>query len=175
MREVMFGPVKCTVGAENLVLAHAQAPERSLFLPIQYIPDLIRFLASLDFRAHLRAFRVPVDADAGLEVSVSDATAAHGAVADNISLVGISANLIDVADDIPEPGADVTVNLKLGHNLATLKGIVRRRLPSGIGIEFPQCVRDGCLEPPDDLRQIVARLESHWIRQRARLVPDSEG
>jgi len=165
MPETQLGHVKCSVGAESLVFADRGQADHPICIPIGHIPDLIRFLDSLDYRGYMRAFRVPVDDEAGLEVSITDEHGTHAARPNDISLVGISANLNDVPE--MESGTRVSVHLKLDNHSATLAGIVRRHENQAIGVEFSTCFRDGCLSPPDELRQIVAPLEIRWIRQRA--------
>lgn len=166
MRELSLGSVNCGLNSEHLTFQDQQSGA-SIRMPLGYIPDLMRFLKGLNYRDYIRAFRVPTDSECGLVATISDGHQVYEAAPDNLSLVGLCAD-ID-CDDILPVGVGITACLALGDKTTELTGVVRRRQDSSIGIEFDDCYRDGCLDPPEMLRQIVASLENHWIRTRAAL------
>lgn len=164
MQKLNVGSVEFAVDAEHLVFAD-QSCGTSVRIALGHIPDLIRFLQGLDYREYIRAFRVPTDSESRLSVIVSNGDENFVAVPNNLSLVGISAE-VDREEILPI-GAEVRVNLSHDNKETTLDGIVRRREDSVIGIEFYDCFHEGSLHPPEKLRQIVAALETLWIRARA--------
>lgn len=164
MQKLNVGSVEFVIDTEHLVFADQRCGS-SVRMALGHIPDLIRFLQGLDYREYIRAFRVPTDSESGLSVIVSNGVEEFVAVPNNLSLVGISAE-VDGEGILPI-GAEVSVNLSHEDKETTLEGIVRRREDSDIGIEFHDCFQEGSLQPPEKLRQIVAALETLWIRARA--------
>lgn len=163
MHELSVGSVKFGLDSEQLTFQD-QKNGQSIQMPIGYIPDLLRFLQHLDYRDYIRAFRVPTSNDCGLAVTISDGRQSFETAPINLSLVGLAGD-IDCNESLPV-GAEVTVCLGLDEKETSLSGIVRRREDCSLGIEFDNCFKDGCLEPPEKLRQIVAALETQWIRAR---------
>lgn len=174
MHELSVGSVKCQLDSENLTF-HDEKNGTAVRMALGYIPDLLRFLQWLDYRDYIRAFRVPTDDDCGLVATVYHGDQMFETAPVNLSLVGMCVD-IDCDESLPV-GLEVTVSLTLdtalgkavGKKETTLTGIVRRRQDASIGLEFDNCFKDGCLEPPETLRQIVAALETHWLRTRAGL------
>ncbi len=166
MHELSVGSVICQLDSEHLTFQDQQCGT-TIRMALGYIPDLLRFLQWLDYRDYIRAFRVPTDDDCGLVATVSHGDQLFETAPVNLSLVGICAD-IDCDESLPV-GLEVTVRLGLGEKETRLTGIVRRRQDANIGIEFDNCFKDGCLEPPETLRQIVAALETLWLRARAAL------
>lgn len=166
MQELSVGSVKCSLDSEHLTFRD-QKSGAAIQMALGHIPDLLRFLNKLDYHDYIRAFRVPTDDDCGLVATISCADQLFETAPINLSLVGLCAD-VDSDESLPV-GLEVTVHLELGGKKTSLNGIVRRRQDSNIGIEFDNCFNDGCLEPPEKLRQIVALLENHWIRARGRL------
>lgn len=114
------------------------------------------------------AFRVPIlkPADLVVELRVADETI-RGATAVNLSLIGM---LVESAgtEDVLAAGAEVFVTLTQGNIHVTLRAELRRRYERRVALFFPDVLKEGSLEPPDELRAIVRDLERLWLRQRAR-------
>ncbi len=68
-----------------------------------------------------------------------------------------------------EVGTGVELRLRFGDRFAKLDAVVRHRKDMMCGLFFPGCVRrDGTIDPPDDLRDVVLRLEREWMRNKGR-------
>jgi hypothetical protein len=86
----------------------------------------------------------------------------------DLSLTGISLELVGPA--VPELPlrSTVTLELELGRECARLGAEVRRRDKRRYALAFRKVLRGGDLELPDELRAIVRAIELHWLKNRVR-------
>ncbi|MEZ6133163.1 MAG: PilZ domain-containing protein [Planctomycetaceae bacterium] len=162
MLEAKVGPVRFAVSSDCLVVEDSNQSQHPVSLSLELLPRLVEFLQSIDCTRRTRAFRVPLDDEAGLQVTIVGENESWVATPHDISLVGVSVTIEQqVALSVD---SEVTVHLKLSDRRATLPAVVRRVQERAYGIEFVDCYLENSLSPPEELRQIVAPLEIRFIR-----------
>lgn len=107
-----------------------------------------------------QAVRVPVPPAAPLVVTlVRAAGTKHEARAIDLSLCGVLVELRGPEPPRLGPDERVWAELMLGDAHLRVRGIVRRRDPPRYGLYFSEAVREGRLDPPAGLKDLVDRLE----------------
>ena len=107
------------------------------------------------------AVRLPVPDHVPLTVRVRTETNNHSAIGRDISLCGALVELTEEHPPILDAGQRVVVDASLGERTLTLPAIVRRRAPPLYGLYFPDSVKEGQLDPPAALRNLVDAVANH--------------
>ncbi len=61
---------------------------------------------------------------------------------------------------------EINVTLQFRNKRNTLRGKISRRFENQYGIFFPDCTRQGILDPPEQLSYIVGELEREWLSDK---------
>lgn len=107
------------------------------------------------------AVRLPVPDHVPLKVHVRTDTNTHVAIGRDISLCGALVELSEAHPPIFDAGQRVVMEASLGERTLLLPAIVRRRAPPLYGLYFPDSVKEGRLDPPAALRNLVDAVASH--------------
>ena len=138
----------------------------SFSLESSAISDLIEYFRSfqVDDIQRRNAFRISLTASSDLSVMLEYKDKSCSVKPLNISFTGI---LIEFdGDDVYDIaiGDTVYLTLKSGDKATKISGKIVRRDGNQYGIFFPDTVVDSEVEPPENLRSIVLKLEREWIR-----------
>lgn len=173
MHEKRIGGMHVSVTGEKITFAPAGYHEHSVTLGTEFHRELIEFLNAFQIeKPDARVgFRVPLSADiyALLDSEFEARLYADGNRVEmcpkDISLTGISFSVGDNADQCPDVGSEVELDLLVKERIR-VKGIVRRRDKRTIGISFESEFSKADFEPPDALIHIVRDLERVWLRMQ---------
>lgn len=118
-----------------------------------------------------RAFRVPVLAEIGLNVSMSVDGKAYTPRPGDISFGGMM--VVFPEEGVPdiEVGQTMQMNISLEGLQVDLKGEIRQRFgdfKNKFGIFFPECHQGDAFKPPEAYRRIVMGTEKAWLKHRNR-------
>lgn len=162
-----IGELTAEFDGQRLTLVSA-AENRPLSLAISDVRDLVQFVSSFNpvEIQRRRSFRVPVYDPSALAVAVQREGCCLDAAAVNISLNGILLRFADPACR-PDLFEKLTVNLLAGRLKASLTAEVRSIRDCYFGLHFPCSMKNGHLDPPEDLVAVVMQLQRQWLARRA--------
>ncbi len=115
-----------------------------------------------------KTHRVPVGALQSLPLVIkAEDGRIFRALAKNIGLTGMSAEIIGAHDPQFAVGQHVEISLQHDDGHIRLNGQIRTRHQTTYGLLFPSCIESGTITAPDKLSRLVRRLERAWIRDHA--------
>lgn len=128
----------------------------------------IRFPSLISKVENRRTPRIPVRADSGLRISLTECDEGRSveAMPVDISLSGLL--IEDITEGAPLPlSARVSVRLTLHGKTTTLEGEVKRRAGRRYGLHFPKTIEHDQIVAPQPYCEIIDQLERDWLRSVA--------
>jgi hypothetical protein len=162
-----IGSVSVKTDGTNLEIKRNDRPGSEIYLDAKGVDELLDFLTTLtgDPTNKRRSFRVPLDSNTKLKVSIRIGLDQVRAKPLNISLTGIFIEPDHwLTLDINDP---VMVDLQYGELRCTCRATVRRCESNGYGLFFNESIHNGEVAPSPQLLRIVNDLQRIWLANRS--------
>ena len=168
MSKITLGDVKITSEEGHLIFEDQRLENTQLKIDSADLQDLIDFLVShkTDESQQRMGFRVPIISSHELCVKVADSHKTRQCNPLNISLSGIFLDFMENDNPDWSNNEEINVTLQFRNKRITLRGKISRRFENQYGIFFPDCMRQGILDPPEQLSYIVGELEREWLSDK---------
>jgi hypothetical protein len=168
MSKITLGDVIIIREEEHLILEDQRLENTQLKIDSAYLQDLIDFLVSqkTDETKARMGFRVPIISSHELCVKVNDSHKTRQCTPLNISLSGILLDFMGIDNPDWSKNEELKVTLQFKNKQITLRGKVSRCFENQYGVFFPDCMRQGILDPPEILSYIVGELEREWLSDK---------
>ena len=170
MQKISIGNLQFRSDGETLTITARDRPDLSFSLDRDGVEELIDYVTTLAGSAFSRrtAFRVPVWDSSGLSAVMREGQTESPVTPIDLSVTGMLARLPAEANIDASLDDHVEVTLDFEGQKSTYRAVVRRRDENTCGLLFPETIKDGELDPPDNLLRVVMELQRQWLAKRTK-------
>lgn len=172
MAVIKLSDIQLVFDGTTLTISSLKSPEKTVSLDANSVEELVDFVHGLAANVESEdqgpnrreSFRVPVMEASGLSVRlVKRGTSVDGKPL-NISMTGVFVKVPVKSEPDFELGDEVVAEISYQKSKLQLGAIVRRKENRGMGLLFPETIRDEHVNPPPLIRHIVMELQRRWMQ-----------